>query len=86
MASCADYRACATVDLEMDDADFGKKVDVPLMIMWGVRSHTQAVFDDVLTVWRDYADHVEGGPVVSGHFIPEEVPEETLARFRAFFV
>jgi haloacetate dehalogenase len=86
MASCADYRACATVDLELDDADFGRKIDVPLMIMWGVRSHTQAVFNDALVVWRDYANHVEGGAVVSGHFIPEEVPEETLARFRAFFV
>ncbi|MDR1934780.1 MAG: hypothetical protein LBS49_04260 [Candidatus Accumulibacter sp.] len=27
-----------------------------------------------------------GRPVVSGHFIPEDAPEETLARFRAFFV
>jgi haloacetate dehalogenase len=56
------------------------------MIMWGVRSHTQAVFNDALVVWRDYANHVEGGAVVSGQFIPEETPEETLARFRASFV
>ncbi len=86
MASCADYRACASVDLEMDDADFGKKVDVPLLILWGVRSHTQAVFDDALVIWRDYADKVEGGPIVSGHFIPEEAPQVTLERFRKFFV
>jgi haloacetate dehalogenase len=86
MASCADYRACATVDLEMDDADFGRKVDVPLLILWGVQSHTQSVFNDLLPVWRDYATHVEGGPVVSGHFIPEQAPEETLQRFLKFFV
>lgn len=83
--SCADYRACATVDLEMDDADFGRKVETPLLILWGVESHTQAVYDDVLGVWRDYATQVEGGPVASGHFIPEQAPEETLARFLAFF-
>ncbi len=85
-ASCADYRACATVDLEMDDADFGRKVDVPLLILWGIESHTQAVFDDLLVVWRDYATHVEGGPVISGHFIPEQAPEDTVERFRRFFV
>ena len=86
MASCADYRACATVDLAMDDADFGRKTDVPLLVMWGAESHTQAVFDNVLDVWREYATHVDGGPVISGHFIPEQAPEETLKRFLAFFV
>ncbi len=86
MASCADYRACATVDLAMDDADFGRKVETPLLILWGVESHTQAVFDDVLGVWRDYATDVQGGPIVSGHFIPEQAPDEVLARFEAFFV
>jgi haloacetate dehalogenase len=35
MASCADYRACATVDLGMDDADFGHKTDVPSLVIWG---------------------------------------------------
>jgi haloacetate dehalogenase len=86
MASCADYRACATVDLALDDADFGRKTDVPLLILWGAESHTQAVFDNVLDVWRDYANHVEGGPVISGHFIPEQAPRDTLDHFLAFFV
>jgi haloacetate dehalogenase len=86
MASCADYRACATVDLAMDDADFGNKVETPLLILWGAASHTQAVFDDVLDVWRDYGTDVQGAGIVSGHFIPEEAPEEVLARFTAFFV
>jgi haloacetate dehalogenase len=86
MASCADYRACATVDLAMDDADFGTKVETPLLVLWGAASHTQAVFDDVLDVWRDYATTVEGTGIVSGHFIPEEAPEEVIARFEAFFV
>lgn len=85
MASCADYRACATVDLAMDDADFGRKVDTPLLILWGAASHTQAVFDDVLDVWRDYGTNVQGAGVVSGHFLPEEAPDEVLAHFRSFF-
>jgi hypothetical protein len=46
-ASCADYRAFAAIDLERDDAGFGKKVDVPPMIIRGMRSHTQTVFNDV---------------------------------------
>jgi haloacetate dehalogenase len=86
MGSCADYRACATVDLEMDDADFGRKTNVPLLILWGAESHTQTVFDDVFDVWRDYATQVEGGPIISGHFIPEQAPQDTLDRFFSFFV
>ena len=83
--SCADYRACATVDLELDDADWGRKVEAPLLVIWGVKSHTEAVFDDVLQVWRDYAAQCQGGPVVSGHYVPEHAPDETFDWFMKFF-
>jgi haloacetate dehalogenase len=35
-------------------------------------------------VWRAWADDVRGGPVASGHFIPEEAPGETARRLSAF--
>ncbi|HUK11509.1 MAG TPA: alpha/beta hydrolase [Stellaceae bacterium] len=78
--SCEDYRACATCDFEMDDADFkaDRKVGVPLLAVWGSRSHTGKVYGDLLPVWRRYADHVSGGPIACGHYVPEEAPEETL--------
>jgi haloacetate dehalogenase len=34
---------------------------------------------DVVQTWRDKAADVCGHPLPSGHFIPEEAPEELLA-------
>jgi len=77
--SCEDYRACVTCDLEMDDADFaaGRKVQCPLLVIWGARSHTGTVHGDVLRVWKDYAVNASGGPIECGHYVPEEAPEQT---------
>ena len=78
--SCEDYRACVTCDLEMDDADFarGHKIQCPLLVIWGARSHTGTVHGDVLAVWKDYAVNATGGPIACGHYVPEEAPRETL--------
>jgi haloacetate dehalogenase len=85
--SCEDYRACATCDFEMDDADFkaGNKVKCPLLVTWGAKSHTGTVYDDVLKVWRDYGAEVTGGPINCGHYVPEEAPDETLGWFMKHF-
>jgi haloacetate dehalogenase len=79
--SCADYRACPTCDFDMDKADFeaGRKITVPLLVIWGARSHTEGVHGDVLQVWqRGYATNVSGGALACGHYVPEEAPGETL--------
>ena len=78
--SCEDYRACATCDFEMDDADkkAGHKVACPLLVTWGARSHTGTVYGDVLAVWRRYSTSVSGGPIDCGHYVPEEAPKDTL--------
>jgi haloacetate dehalogenase len=85
--SCEDYRACPTCDFDMDDADFraGRKVECPLLVVWGAKSHTGTVHGDVLAVWRDYAANASGGPIDCGHYVPEEAPEETLRYFLAHF-
>jgi haloacetate dehalogenase len=79
-ASCADYRACVTCDLEMDSADHaaGRTVDCPLLVVWGARSHTGTVYGDVLDVWRGYGKNVIGGAIACGHYVPEEAPAATL--------
>jgi haloacetate dehalogenase len=78
--SCADYRACATCDFEMDTADFesGRRITVPLSVVWGARSHTEGVHGDVLSVWKSrYATDAWGGAINCGHYVPEEAPDET---------
>lgn len=85
--SCADYRACATCDLDMDTADFesGNKIEMPALVVWGANSHTGKVYGDVLANWRRYATNVRGGPVSCGHYVQEEAPQETLKWFMEFF-
>lgn len=86
-ASCEDYRAGATIDLDHDRADraAGNLVDCPLLVLWGLNGRVEKNFD-VMATWREKARDVRGHGVASGHFIPEEAPAETLAAFAGFFV
>jgi haloacetate dehalogenase len=86
-ASCADYRAAATLDRVMDEADFaaGRRISCPTLVLYGAGSHTGQVFDDVAAVWRDYADDVRGAGLPCGHYVPEHAPEAVLDWFLRFF-
>jgi haloacetate dehalogenase len=90
-ASCADYRAGATIDAEADLADRGvRKIAVPLLVLWGdggtLRSGPGARKPwNFLEIWRSWADDVRGGPLPCGHFLPEERPDEVARRLEDFF-
>ena len=88
-ASCEDYRACPTVDYEMDSADFekGKRISCPLLVIWGAKSHTGTVYGDVRAIWENYTTTAcIGGPIDCGHYVQEENPQKTLDWFEGFFV
>ena len=36
-ATCEDYRAAATIDLDHDRSDLDRKIDCPLLVLWGAR-------------------------------------------------
>jgi haloacetate dehalogenase len=85
--SCEDYRACASCDFEMDEADYnaGHRIECPLFVIWGARSHTGTVHGDVLAVWRDYATNATGGSIDCGHYVQEEAPDATFDAFIRHF-
>lgn len=84
-ATCEDYRAGAGIDLIHDAADFGRnRVQCPMLVLWGGRGIVGGAYD-VLAVWRDYADDVQGRSIDCGHFLPEEAPAETLSALAEFF-
>ena len=80
---CADYRASFHLDRQTDAEDrrAGRRIRCPVLVHWGAEETALA---DSLEVWRGWADEVEGGPLPSGHFIPEEAPAELLASLRGF--
>jgi haloacetate dehalogenase len=83
-AMLEDYRAAATVDLEHDRADLHRRVEVPLLALWGTRSVVARSPVDPLEVWRERGTDVRGATVDAGHFLVEERPAETLAVLERF--
>ena len=84
-ASCEDYRAAASIDLEHDarDAASGRRVECPALVLWGADGFVGRAYD-VLAVWRGYATEVRGHALAGGHFLPEEEPDTLLAELRDF--
>jgi haloacetate dehalogenase len=83
-ATCEDYRAAASIDLEHDEEDLTHKPATPLLALWGKKGLMERNFD-VLTTWRERFAKVSGKALDCGHFLPEERPEETAAELLAFF-
>ena len=83
-ASCEDYRASASIDLEHDAADVGLKLDIPLLVLWGANAMVGNKYD-MLCAWREVATDVTGFAVPGGHYLPEEAPDETYQALLDFF-
>lgn len=83
-AICEDYRAGSTIDLIHSGEDRGRKVTCPLLVLWGERSTTGQLYD-VMKIWREHATNVRGKAFPGGHFLPEDMPNETLDAILPFF-
>ena len=66
------------MDLDRADLARGHKIQVPMMVIWGTKG-TITRFGRVNEVWEGFADgSVKGVEVDSGHYLPEEKPDETV--------
>jgi haloacetate dehalogenase len=83
---CEDYRAGAGIDYEHDRADkeAGRKIQCPVLALWAGRGPIDRWYD-VLSVWREWAENVEGRALPCGHYLPEEAPDETAEALLSFF-
>lgn len=84
-ASCEDYRAAASVDLEHDEADMHRKLQCPLLVLWGEKGLMERHYD-VPATWRERASDVRGRKLACGHFLAEEKPKETMTELLSFFL
>jgi haloacetate dehalogenase len=82
-ATCEDYRAAATIDLEHDRRDLRRKIRMPVLVLWGRHGVIEAMFKP-LADWREVATDVRGRSLDCGHFLPEERPDEVLQELRRF--
>jgi len=81
-AVCEDYRAGATIDRALDDADIaaGRRIGCPTLVLYA--SHYLA--GSPLDIWRAWCTDVAGAAIPSGHFLAEENPNDTLAALLPF--
>jgi haloacetate dehalogenase len=82
---CEDYRASAGIDLDQDREDLarGRKVQCPMLALWGGRGVVGKVVDP-LAEWRKVALNVQGKSLDCGHYLAEEAPEAVLAEVLPF--
>lgn len=83
-ATCEDYRAAATIDLEHDKADADKKITCPLLTVWGTLGPMGKMYD-ILATWQEKADNVIGLGLECGHYPAQEKPDELLKALADFF-
>jgi len=84
-SSCEDYRAAASIDIEHDNADQGKKLLMPVLALWAKLGVIESCFD-ALELWRLRADKVEGEALEAGHYMAEEIPKDIAKRMSEFFL
>ena len=83
-AICEDYRAGATIDRQLDEADSGRQIACRVLCLWGARGALPLFYEDVLAVWRPWAPAVTGRGVDASHFLVEDQPREVAAELAAF--
>lgn len=75
-ASCSDYRAAATIDLDHDAADLDRKVTCPTLVLYGADGAMARLFD-LPAQWRRRCADVAAASLPGGHFFIDQLPEQT---------
>ncbi|SHH81932.1 alpha/beta fold hydrolase [Marivita hallyeonensis] len=84
-AMCEDYRAAASIDIEHDNADDDRKLDMPVLALWGAHGVIERYFNCV-ALWRKRATNVRGRSLPGGHYLAEECPEHVQSELKSFFL
>ncbi len=84
-AACEDYRAAATIDLEHDRDHDLHKITAPTHVVWGEFGVVAKLFQPIADWQSKCAQVVTGKGLPSGHFLPEQVPDQLLEEMMAFF-
>jgi len=82
-AMCEDYRAAASIDLDHDKADLDRRIDCPLLALWGAKGVMERMYN-VADTWRERAANVSGKTLPGGHWLTEQLPDAVSAALIAF--
>jgi haloacetate dehalogenase len=82
-AICEQYRAAATHDVKHDEHDRGRRLSIPVLVLWSSTGAINSWYDP-LEIWQAWATDVSGAAIPAGHFLPEEAPDATLESLTGF--
>lgn len=81
--SCADYRAAATVDLALDEADLGRRVECPALMLYG-GDGVMARLYDLEALWAERLSDMRSAAMPGGHFFVDQHPRMVADRLLEF--
>jgi haloacetate dehalogenase len=89
-AICEEFRAAATIDARMDDADAsaGCRIRCPTLVLWAEGGPVDTWYADTggpLGIWRRWCETITGHPIGGGHFFPESNSAATADALERFF-
>jgi haloacetate dehalogenase len=80
-AMLEDYRAGLGVDREAEEIDraAGRRIACPTLVVSALQDDPELVYgEDPVTIWRGWADEVQGAAIDCGHHVAEEAPLELV--------
>lgn len=85
-AFCEDYRANASIDFALEEADRKNncRITCPLLALWSKHDELEKWYD-VLAIWQKWATDVRGRSINCGHYLAEEAPQEVFEELKMFF-
>lgn len=83
--SCSDYRAAATVDLNLDAADIEHTIECPTLALWGSQGLMHRLFD-LKAQWQRRCSNLKVATLPGGHFFVDQFPEDTARTLESFLL
>ncbi|EAQ01618.1 hypothetical protein OB2597_04238 [Pseudooceanicola batsensis HTCC2597] len=81
---CNDYRAGATLDVDLDAADLDRRILCPTHVLWGADGVMGRQYD-VPATWADRCEGTpRATPIPGGHFFPDTAPDATADALQGF--
>lgn len=83
-----DYRAGLAIDKRHEalDRQAGRVIRCPTLCLWSMQDDLEAIYGDILAIWRRWAPDVRGHGINSGHHMAEEAPEALTEALRQFLL
>lgn len=82
------YRAGLGIDNkhELHNRQIGRMIACPTLWLWSKYDDLEALYGDIVGIWKNWTPDVTGEAIASVHYMAEEAPYELTAELRHFLL